>query len=131
MDHRTLHLSQSVSKSFTGMTAGILASRGLLDVNAPVTAYLPELEQTGWRGATLQQVLDMTTGTRFFEDYVNPYSDVGQMDVACGWKSVPPDSDASFRWPRHIWELITGLTETRGAMATCLLSLETDVLAFF
>lgn len=132
MGERTLHLSQSMSKSFTGMTAGILASRGLLDVNAPVTAYLPELEQTGWRGATLQQVLDMTTGTRFSEDYVNPYSDVGQMDVACNWKPVPPDSDASFRWPRHIWELITGLTETARGHGDLFAyrSVETDVLAF-
>jgi len=132
MDHRTLHLSQSMSKSFVGMTAGILASRGLLDVNAPVTAYLPELEQTGWRGATLQQVLDMTTGTRFSEDYVNPYSDVGQMDVASDWKPVPPDSDASFKWPRHMWELITGLTETvRGhGDLFAYRSVETDVLAF-
>ncbi len=132
MDHRTLHLSQSMSKSFVGMTAGILASGGLLDVNAPVTAYLPELEQTGWRGATLQQVLDMTTGTRFSEDYVNPYSDVGQMDVASDWKPVPPDSDASFKWPRHMWELITGLTETvRGhGDLFAYRSVETDVLAF-
>ena len=132
MGERTLHLSQSMSKSFTGMTAGILAGRRLLDVNAPVTAYLPELEQTGWRGATLQQVLDMTTGTRFSEDYVNPYSDVGQMDVACGWKPVPPDSDASFRWPRHIWELITGLTETERGHGDLFAyrSIETDVLAF-
>ena len=132
MGERTLHLSQSMSKSYTGMTAGILAGRGLLDVNAPVTAYLPELEQTGWRGATLQQVLDMTTGTRFSEDYVNPYSDVGQMDVACNWKPVPPDSDASFTWPRHIWELITGLTETvRGhGDLFAYRSIETDVLAF-
>jgi CubicO group peptidase (beta-lactamase class C family) len=132
MDHRTLHLSQSMSKSFVGMTAGILAGRGLLDVNALVTAYLPELGQTGWRGATLQQVLDMTTGTRFSEDYSNPYSDVGQMDVACDWKPVPPDSEASFRWPRHMWELITGLTETvRGhGDLFAYRSVETDVLAF-
>lgn len=132
MGERTLHLSQSMSKSFTGMTAGILASRGLLDVNAPVTAYLPELEQTGWRGATLQQVLDMTTGTRFSEDYANPYSDVGQMDVAADWKPVPPDSDTSFRWPRHIWELITSLTETERAHGDLFAyrSIETDVLAF-
>jgi CubicO group peptidase (beta-lactamase class C family) len=132
MGERTLHLSQSMSKSFTGMTAGILVNRGLLDVNALVTTYLPELEQTGWRGATLQQVLDMTTGTRFSEDYVNPYSDVGQMDVACDWKPVPPDSDANFRWPRHIWELIMGLTETvRGhGDLFAYRSIETDVLAF-
>ena len=132
MGERTLHLSQSVGKSFVGMVAGILVWRGLLDVNAPVAAYLPELEQTGWRGATLQQVLDMTTGTLFSEDYSNPYSDVGQMDVASGWKPVPPDSDASFRWPRHVWEQITGLTETVRDHGELFVyrSIETDVLAF-
>jgi CubicO group peptidase (beta-lactamase class C family) len=132
MDHRTLHLSQSVAKSFVGMVAGILIGRGLLDVNAPVTTYLPELEQTGWRGATLQQVLSMTTGTRFSEEYTNPYSDIGQSDVASGWKSIPPDSDASFNWPRHMWELVTGLAEMirpHGELFSYR-SIETDVLAF-
>ena len=85
-----------------------------------VTHYLPELEQTGWRGATLQQVLDMTTGVRFSEEYTNPYSDIGQSDVASGWKPIPPDSDAGFKWPRHMWELITGLSQTVDVpMASC------------
>jgi CubicO group peptidase (beta-lactamase class C family) len=132
MTERTLHLSQSVAKSFTGMIAGILVVRGLLDVNALVTTYLPELEQTGWRGATLQQVLDMTTGTRFSEEYTNPYSDIGQSDVASGWKPIPPDSDPTFKWPREMWELITGLTETdrlHGDLFSYR-SIETDVLGF-
>jgi CubicO group peptidase (beta-lactamase class C family) len=132
MHGRTLHLSQSVAKSFTGMVAGILVSRGVLDVNALVTSYLPELEQTGWRGATLQQVLDMTTGTRFSEEYTDPYSDIGQSDVASGWKPIPADSDPAFRWPRHMWELVTGLTEVdrpHGELFSYR-SIETDVLAF-
>jgi CubicO group peptidase (beta-lactamase class C family) len=132
MTPRSLHLSQSVAKSFTGMVAGILIGRGVLDVNALVTTYLPELEQTGWRGATLQQVLDMTTGTRFDENYTNPYSDIGQLDVASGWKPIPPDSDPAFKWPRDMWELITGLSEVdrpHGDLFSYR-SIETDVLAF-
>ena len=132
MHGRTLHLSQSVAKSFTGMVAGILVSRGVLDVNALVTTHLPELEQTGWRGATLQQVLDMTTGTRFSEEYTDPYSDIGQSDVASGWKPIPADSDPAFKWPRHMWELVTGLTEVdrpHGELFSYR-SIETDVLAF-
>jgi CubicO group peptidase (beta-lactamase class C family) len=74
MDPRTLHLSQSVAKSFTGAIAGILVERGLLNVDALITDYLPELSATAWRGATLQQVLDMTTGVRFNEDYTDPHS---------------------------------------------------------
>jgi len=132
MHERTLHLSQSVAKSFVGMVAGILVSRGVLDVNALVTSYLPELEQTGWRGAILQQVLDMTTGTQFSEDYTNAYSDVGQMDVAADWKPAPPNSDPGFPWPRHIWELVLRLSATdraHGALFSYR-SIETDVLAF-
>ena len=132
MSQRTLHLSQSVAKSFTGIVAGILIERGILDINAPVTQYLPELEKTGWRGATLQQVLDMTTGTRFSEEYTNPYSDIGQSDVASGWKPIPPDSDSDFKWPRNMWELITGLTTVERAHGEIFAyrSIETDVLAF-
>ncbi len=132
MHQRTLHLSQSIAKSFTGVVAGILIERRILDVNALVTQYLPELEKSGWRGATLQQVLDMTTGTRFSEEYTNPYSEIGQSDVASGWKPIPPDSDPGFKWPRHMWELITGLSavERPHGELFAYRSIETDVLAF-
>jgi CubicO group peptidase (beta-lactamase class C family) len=132
MTERTLHLSQSMAKSVTGAVAGILAGRGLLDAAAPVTTYLPELAATGWRGASLQHVLDMTTGVRFSEAYTDPYSDIGQVDVASGWKPVPPGSDPAFAWPAHMWELIARLGETvRPHGATFeYRSIETDVLAF-
>jgi CubicO group peptidase (beta-lactamase class C family) len=132
MTERSLHISQSVSKSFTGMLAGILVGKGLLNVSAPVTDYLPELRQTAWKNASLQQVLDMTTGVRFSEAYSEPYSDIGQVDVASGWKPVPPDSDPKFKWPKHVWELILGLRETTQAHGTQFeyRSIETDVLAF-
>jgi CubicO group peptidase (beta-lactamase class C family) len=132
MTERSLHLSQSVSKSFTGMLAGILAGRGELDVSAPITDYLPELRQTGWKGASLQHVLDMTTGVRFSEAYTDPYSDIGQVDVASGWKPVPPGSDPAFKWPEHVWELVLRLTDVTRPHGTQFeyRSIETDVLAF-
>jgi CubicO group peptidase (beta-lactamase class C family) len=132
MDERTLHLSQSVAKSVTGTVAGILVGKGVLDVDASVSRYLPELESTGWKGATLQQVLDMTTGIKFSEDYTDPYSDIGQVDVACGWKPVPPGADPTFRWPQHMWELITRLKDMTRDHGTQFeyRSIETDVLAF-
>ncbi|MFN0193050.1 MAG: serine hydrolase domain-containing protein, partial [Aestuariivirga sp.] len=132
MDARTLHLSQSMAKSITAAVAGILIGRGLLSVDAPVTDYLPELGGTAWHGATLQHVLDMTTGVRFSEDYSDPYSDVGRCDVASGWKPIPPGSDPDFRWPRHVWELILSLTEIDRPHGELFAyrSIETDVLAF-
>ena len=84
MTERTLHLSQSVAKSVVGTVFGILAGRGVVDPGRPVTDYLPELAATGWAGASLQHVLDMTSGVRFSEEYTDPYSDIGQVDVACG-----------------------------------------------
>jgi len=132
MSERTLHLSQSVAKSFTAGVAGILVGRGVLDVHAPVTDYLPDLNDTAYRGASLQQVLDMTTGVRFSENYSDPYSDIGRSDVASGWKPIPPDSDPHFRWPRHMYELILSLgeVERRHGDLFSYRSIETDVLAF-
>ncbi len=132
MDERSLHLSQSVAKSFTGALAGILIGKGLLDVKAPVTEYLPELKSTAWNGASLQQVLDMSSGVRFNEEYTDPYSDIGQVDVASGWKAPPPGSDPHFKWPRHMWELILGLKQQAWPHGDKFeyRSIETDVLAF-
>ncbi len=132
MTARTLHLSQSVAKSVTGTVFGILAGQGIVDAKKLVTDYLPELATTGWKGATVQQVLDMTTGVRFSEAYTDPYSDIGQVDVACGWKPVPSGTDPGFQWPRHMFELIQRLNETTRPHGAAFeyRSIETDVLAF-
>jgi CubicO group peptidase (beta-lactamase class C family) len=127
MTERTLHLSQSVSKSIVGTVAGILAGRGELDVEALVTRYLPELEDTAYRGATVQHVLDMTSGVAFDETYSALDSHMAKLDVACGWKA---GSDPS--WPKTVWELILTLKEAECAHGTSFRyrSIETDVLAF-
>jgi CubicO group peptidase (beta-lactamase class C family) len=132
MGERTLHLSQSVAKSVTGTVFGILAGRGIVDPSRLVTDYLPELSGTGWRGARLSHVLDMTTGVRFSEAYTDPFSDVGQVDVAAGWKPVPAGGDPAVRWPAHVFELILGLTGTTRPHGDRFeyRSIETDVLAF-
>lgn len=132
MRPRTLHLSQSVAKSVVGMTAGILIERRLLDPRNLVSHYLPEMANTGWRGATLQQVLDMTTGGLFDETYTDPHSDMGQLDVAAGWKPIPPGTDKNLKWPSHVWEQILGLTGKARAHGAAFeyRSIETDILAF-
>ncbi len=74
----------------------------------------------------------MTSGVQFNENYTDPYSDVGKLDVACGWKPVPPESDPNFRWPRHMFELVLSLEtlERRHGDWFAYRSIETDVLAF-
>ena len=132
MTPRTLHLSQSVAKSVTAAAAGVLVGKGLLDVNAPVTHYIPELNDTAYRGALLQHVLDMRSGVTFDETYTDPHSDVGQLDVSSGWKPVPPGADPSLRWPRHVFEQVLGLgkLECRHGERFSYRSIETEVLGF-
>lgn len=76
MTARTPHLLMSVSKSITAAVAGCLVGRGALDVGALVTDIVPELAGSSFDGATVQQLLDMRTGTHFDEDYDNPEADV-------------------------------------------------------
>lgn len=127
MTPRTRHLSQSVAKSVVGTVAGILVGRGLVDPAAPVTHYLPELETTAYRGATVQHVLDMTSGVVFDETYTAVDSHMAKMDAACGWKER---SDPS--WPANVWELILSLkdAECPHGAAFRYRSVEADVLSF-
>lgn len=119
----SLHLLQSVSKSIVSTTAGCLVAAGLMDVAAPVTEYLPELAATAYRGATLQHLLDMTSGVRFSEDYLLADSDMGMLDISAGWKDGAG--------PACVWDQILGLkTALRDHGAAFeYRSIETDVLA--
>ena len=127
MTDRSLHLSQSMAKSVVATVAGILIERGLLDPAELVTAYLPELEATAWKGAILQQVMDMTTGVSYNEDYEAADSDIAITDFASGWKLPGPGVDA----PVCMWDQILTLTKRdreHGALFKYR-SIETDVLA--
>jgi CubicO group peptidase (beta-lactamase class C family) len=130
MNERSLHLSQSVGKSLIGILAGILADKGLVDPDALVTRYLPELEATAYQGARVRHVLDMTSGVAFDETYTDPYSDIGRVDVASGWKDKPVGDTR--HWPGSVWEVVLGLTkrEAEHGERFAYRSIETDVLAF-
>lgn len=126
MQRRTTHLSQSVAKSIVGTVAGILNGRGELDFKAPVTEYLPDLGKTAYRGATVQQVMNMTSGVLFDETYTSPDSHIAKVDRASGWK------DPVEGWPQTMWQLITELTESEAAHGESFRyrSIETDVIGF-
>src|SRR5215510_4428173 len=48
------HILMSVSKSLLGLLAGIVAARGELELDRPVTTYVPEVAGTAYRGATIR-----------------------------------------------------------------------------
>jgi len=82
----TPHLLMSISKSVVGCIAGNLVERGLLSPTHLVTDHLPELEHSGYRGASLRDVLDMRSGVEFNEDYTDLNAEVRVMEEAMGWR---------------------------------------------
>jgi CubicO group peptidase (beta-lactamase class C family) len=86
------HIAMSVTKSFTGVLAGILVAEGKLDPAAPVTAYVPELKPSAFGDATVQHVMAMTTGLKYTEVYTDANSDVWAMRRANGM--APPEPGA-------------------------------------
>ncbi len=76
------HIMFSVSKSVVSAALGIALSEGLLDsIEDPITKYLPELNGSGYDGVRIKDILQMSSGVYFDEDYNDPLSDVNQMGL--------------------------------------------------
>ncbi len=80
-----VHALMSVTKSLVGCLAAVLIDRGMVDPAAPLTAYVPELSASGYAGATVRHVLDMRSGIIFSEDYLDPSSEIRQLEQCIGW----------------------------------------------
>jgi CubicO group peptidase (beta-lactamase class C family) len=78
------HILFSVSKSITGLMAGIAAGEGMLDLDDAVADYIPEVAGTTYEGATVRHLLDMTIGTAWDEDYAGG-ADVAAYRYAMNW----------------------------------------------
>ena len=85
MRPESLHLSMSVGKSMTSLLAGILVDRGLIRLEAPVTEFVPEIEGSGYTGATVQHLLDMAVALDYTEDYTAQQHEFWKIDYACGF----------------------------------------------
>lgn len=72
----TLHGAMSVTKSITGLLGEMLVAQGKLDETAQVRKLIPELANSAFGDATVRQVMDMTTGLDYSEDYADPNAEV-------------------------------------------------------
>lgn len=77
-----VHSAMSVSKSFTGILASILIDEGIINPERLVTDYIPELKNSGFAGATVRNVLDMTTAIEYSEDYTKPEAEVWKFSAS-------------------------------------------------
>jgi len=87
-EHRR-HIAFSVTKSFFGVLYGMLVAEGKLDPSAPVAKYIPELKNSGFADATLDQVADMTSGLNYTEDYADPKSNWPREECRSEFVVVP------------------------------------------
>jgi CubicO group peptidase (beta-lactamase class C family) len=91
MRAQTRHLLFSVSKSLVAAVVGALHGTGAIELDAPVTAFVPALANCGYAGATVRHLLDMRSGIAFSEDYGDPAAEIHTLDQSMGWapKSGP------------------------------------------
>jgi CubicO group peptidase (beta-lactamase class C family) len=76
LDEAGKHGAMSMTKSLTGLLAEILVDEGRLDDTALVSSIIPELSDSAFGNATVRQVMDMTTGLAYSEDYSDPNADI-------------------------------------------------------
>jgi len=73
-------LGNSATKSALALLTGIaVGRRSLPDIDAHVCDYVPELLGSGYDGVTVRQVLTMTSGVDWAEDYRDPQSPASQL----------------------------------------------------
>jgi CubicO group peptidase (beta-lactamase class C family) len=71
--------SFSVAKSVTSTLVGAAIQDGKIkSINDPVTTYIPELKGSAYEGVSVRQMLMMSSGVKWNEDYTDPKSDVAQ-----------------------------------------------------
>ena len=94
-------ISWSVAKSFVSALVGIAVEEGhIRDIHQPVTDYVPTLRGTGYDGVSIKNVLQMSSGIGFNEDYGDFFSDINRMGRAIAFNTPLDDFVASLRRER-------------------------------
>lgn len=71
--------SFSVAKSLTSTLVGAAIADGYIEsLETAIMRYLPELEGSAYDGVTVRQLLTMTSGADWNEDYTDPNADVAR-----------------------------------------------------
>jgi len=96
------HAIMSMTKSITGLLAEIMVAEGLLDDGALVREVVPEIGDSAFASATVRQVMDMTTGVKYSEDYADPNADIWLYSAAAS----PLPKPADYEGPNGYWEYL-------------------------
>jgi CubicO group peptidase (beta-lactamase class C family) len=120
------HLLMSVSKSLLSIVIAILVDEKKIDLSESVDHYVPELHESGFGSATIQQCLDMLVAVDYSEDYANEKSEVRQHDRISGLSGSNPGE------PKDMFEFLSGLRRRNAPHGETFqyCSAVTDVLAW-
>ncbi len=76
-DHR---VSWSVAKSYLSALFGVLIARGdIQSIDDQITRYVPELVGSAYEGASIKNVLQMSSGVVLNENYQSYFSDINKL----------------------------------------------------
>lgn len=93
------HAIMSMTKSITGLLAQILVAEGVLDDRLRVRDLIPEIGNSAFASATVRQVMDMTTGVKYSENYADPNADIWLYSRAAS----PLPKPEGYRGPDGYW----------------------------
>ncbi len=115
-DQTNIVPSFSMAKSVTSILIGCAIDDGYIkSVDEPITNYLPELKKNGLEKVTIKHLLQMTSGIKFNESYVNPFGDAASFyygrDLRKLIKRMKLKSE-----PGKQFEYISGNTQLLGAI---------------
>lgn len=96
------HAIMSMTKSITGLLGEILVQEGVLDDTTQVADIIPETDGSAFASATVREVMDMTTGVKYSEDYSDPNADIWQYSAAASPLPKAPD----YKGPDGYWEYL-------------------------
>ncbi|MGY3038419.1 CubicO group peptidase (beta-lactamase class C family) [Rhodanobacter sp. TND4EL1] len=114
--------SFSVAKSVTSTLLGIALRRGdIHSMDDTLDTYIPQLRDTAYAKVTVEQLLTMTSGVRWNEDYADPKSDVAQMYRSACENGQPHVISYLARLPREFpagthWNYNTAETDLLGIL---------------
>lgn len=96
------HISFSVAKSFVSALFGIAVDKGFVkSIEETVTDYVPELSDSGYNGVRIKDVLQMSSGVLFNEDYADFNSDINRFSRAIAFGTSLDDFTASLTRERE------------------------------
>jgi CubicO group peptidase (beta-lactamase class C family) len=107
----TQHTIFSCTKSFVGTLMLTFIAEGKVDPARTVASYVPELKDSAFGDATVQQVLDMTTALEYTETYNDPNSDFWRYSLVWNIWGAPP---ADYTGPRTVYDYLPTLNRKMG-----------------